>query len=538
MISPERSDTSTAASRLWPRLRSALSRGTGPRDPGRRAVLGLTLLFGAELLVLAIAATPSSLSFDAYAFGDVGTNLNDQDLMERGYRPNVDYGYAYGLLPLLFGRAWFPLLGTSPAAYRAAMALFQALMAWGLARFATAARVGPAGVGLLLVAMPYAVFPNYPFLAYALESTLLIHALAEHAHGRRGVALALLTACCLTKPSMAYIYGFLLLLLSLWDIVARGGDRRREILGLVIPPAATGAVLALVLIAVFGVASLARTLLPLTGGEIYRHQGYGFFRGIGRNFWLPPGGRLAYYVGTVAGFWIAGSLFLVAGGLESLWRLARRSPAGGARTVDEVIACCATMHVAFVTLFFAHAWSWAYYSNLLVLGIAAMAGRGGWHARLVWLLAVLALVGHKAQVAATREAWRTTAPAPETAGLWAGAGERAEWARVLEESKSLPPSLVAMAGCTELLFPQFPRPVSHYFHRGLALPDEIGRKAEQIAGASMVVVARGAPTQEHLLEEWPEFLAAMDGCELAWKGKYFEVYHRARPPAKASRVDR
>ena len=500
--------------------------GPAPRDAAR--VLVLTLLFAAELLVLGIAATPRVMRFDDYAFGDTGTNLNDQILMERGLRPNVDYGYAYGLLPLLFGRAWFPLLGTTPAAYRAAMALFNALMAWGLARFATAARVGPAGLVLLVVALPYTVFPNYPFLAYALEATLLIHALAEHARGRRGVALALLTACCLTKPSMAYIYGLLLLVLAVRDVAARGWDRR-DLVRVVAPPAATGAILAAVLVAVFGLTSLARTVLPLTGGAIYRYYHFGFFRGIGRAFWQPPGARWTYYVGTVAGFWIAGSLALIAGGLESLRRLAGAWPASE-RPRAEVVACCATMHVAFVTLMFGHAWSWAYYSDLLVLGLAALAARGRAGSAVVWLLVPLALLGHKAQVTATREQWATTAPARETAGLWAGAAERAEWARALELAQGRSPAVVALAGCTELLFPDFPPPVSHYFHHGLALPAEVRRKADQLARADTILVPGGVPQQEDVLKDWPELVAALDGCERVWKGTFFEVYRRVRPP--------
>lgn len=37
----------------------------------------------------------------------------------------------------------------------------------------------------------------------------------------------------------------------------------------------------------------------------------------------------------------------------------------------EFVAAMACLHVAFVTLFFGHAWSWAYYDFLLVIGATA-----------------------------------------------------------------------------------------------------------------------------------------------------------------------
>jgi hypothetical protein len=71
----------------------------------------LTLLFMAESLALALLQLPQNLSFDGFAILDQGANLKAQQLLDQGLVPTVDFGYVYGLLPLLIGRAWFALLG-------------------------------------------------------------------------------------------------------------------------------------------------------------------------------------------------------------------------------------------------------------------------------------------------------------------------------------------------------------------------------------------------------------------------------------------
>ena len=83
---------------------------------------------------------------------------------------------------------------------------------------------GAGGIALVVVAMPWAALASYINLTHAIEATLICHALAEHALGRRSRALALLTACLFVKPAMAYIYGLLLVLLIIRD--AWGGGIR------------------------------------------------------------------------------------------------------------------------------------------------------------------------------------------------------------------------------------------------------------------------------------------------------------------------
>ena len=65
----------------------------------------LGLLFAVEVLVLTAWSTPNE-RFTRFAYCDSGTDLTIQALLARGYRPTVDFGYIYGLLPLLINKLW------------------------------------------------------------------------------------------------------------------------------------------------------------------------------------------------------------------------------------------------------------------------------------------------------------------------------------------------------------------------------------------------------------------------------------------------
>ena len=76
--------------------------------------LGLTILLTALVLVLSYVQSPAERFFRFIAF-DSGVDLTMQNLMARGFRPNVDFGCIYGLLPLLINRAWYSLFGLTPS---------------------------------------------------------------------------------------------------------------------------------------------------------------------------------------------------------------------------------------------------------------------------------------------------------------------------------------------------------------------------------------------------------------------------------------
>jgi hypothetical protein len=496
--------------------------GTGAARPAWRT-RWLAALLIAEVVALTLVQAPNELFF-RFAFGDSGTSLTIDDLVRRGFRPAIDFGYIYGLLPLLLNRIGFSILGASPSACWWATLLCNMAMAWGLARFATAQRIGWVGVALLVLAMPDLLRSSYDVLVQALEPALLVHALAEQARGRRDRALALATVAVFVKPSMPYVLGFYLLIASVMTIE---GSHPRAWLRALGPAILTATLLALVLAAVYGARPLYRTLIPTAGIEVYRQSRFGFFHGTGRDFWYRPGAGLRGYLRYEIGYWLIGTFVLIAGGLESLGRLMRKVPPRVAHK-DEVILVCALLHVLFVTLFFGHRFSWKYYHALFLLGLAALVPRGRRHAVVVALLAVLVLWTDRAWVQAVAHDWKDRAPSAATLGLWATKVDQTEWARVLELTRGVRPVLLAECEGATLLFPRFAPPMGAYFVPGHPLPAEIHRKAAQLAAAQWIV--KVGPPGNRRFDRWPELVTALGGCEPVWEGTMYQVYRRVSSP--------
>jgi hypothetical protein len=507
----------------------------------QRSALWLSLLFGTETVVYALMRLPTDLGFDANAFGDRGDFLTISYLVGHGSRPAIDFGYHWGLLPIMLARTWFAVFGATAQANEAVMVVGAILVAVGVARMAAALRLGTLGMVFLVIALPFA-FPTYT-VTYALEAALLSNALAEQAAQRRSTALALTTAACFVKPSMAYFYGFVLVVLAVQD--ARRGERGsfaidwRMLMRTFAPAAVTGCALILIFAATYGPSVLVTTLLPGAGMNAYRFQGMGFFRGAGRAFWYQPRFGLPFYIFTVSGWWLAGTLWLVVAGLRGGWKLLVASdghhPRG--RAVDELVLTCAILQVAFITLFFGTEVSWRYYCYILVMGVAATSIRDLLAARTVGLLACLALLGHVSHFAELKVQWRTTAPSPVTAGMWASAEEAHEWEQVRRAVNGHRALLLTAMGCGPLLLAQFEPPFADHFNPGELMPGQLARLMRQIANAQRIVAVTSTGFGD-MLVWWPEIQHALDGHQLLWKSPSFSVYGavRSRSGAAATRA--
>src|SRR5262245_9217042 len=91
---------------------------TAPATPPRPALL--TLGFAAGVLALSLFDTPHE-RLTRFLYNDSGAELTVPKLLARGLRPTVDFGYIYGLLPLLVGKLWYGIFGgPGPAAFRLA----------------------------------------------------------------------------------------------------------------------------------------------------------------------------------------------------------------------------------------------------------------------------------------------------------------------------------------------------------------------------------------------------------------------------------
>ena len=504
----------------------------------RRSAFRLWLLFSAELILFAIVRLPLNLSLDAYAFADRGMFPTVCYLVTHGSRPTIDFGYPYGLLPILLAQGVFHLFGWAPLAHEAAMGVCAFASAWGLARFASATRLGAIGIILLVIAFPFAILASYPSLVHAMEAAVLCNALAAQAADRRASALALATAACFIKPAMGYLYGFVLLLLMVLDAwrVAAGVKSRidwRGLLGRLAPAALTGGILLALLASVYGVEPLIKTLLPGTGSVEYRHMGFGSVLYGGRTLWYQPKLGLEFYLFTVAGFWIAATLWLVVAGARTAWNLAcaywaARTPAAG----EEFVFTCAVLHVTFITTFFGGPVSWEYYSYVLVMGVAATSIWNAASARIVSVIALLTLSGHAAHLGMAAVAWRTTAPSSQTANLWASADERNAWKRVIQATAGRHAMAIISAGNVALLFPTFEPPFGAYLAPGVTLPPELAHATDGLRNAPMIFAVTSGPLG-YALDFYPQFRRLLEHREVVLNEPLekttFTVYGAVRP---------
>jgi hypothetical protein len=504
--------------------RDAPGRGAEMRLPSWRPSRPwvVTALLAAGLLAIATLKLPVIARFEVFQFGDWGANLTVQALIDRGERPTIDFFYPYGLLPLMAGRAWFGLWGRTPAAYLGAVAACHVLTAWAVGRLVRALDLGWIGVMFLIAALPLTFPPTYPSLAHGLEAVLITHALASQAKGRRDHALALAGLAALAKPSMGYVYGALLLALIVLSHRGRAGSITRDLRPTVAVLGGTGLTLA----AVFGPATLIGSLLPGATAELYKHAHYGFFRGNGRDFWLPPGAGLRHYVGTPRGYWLAATLLLLGGTATALVRLfAGRDDDDAGRRAAETVLTCATLHVAYACLFFGGADSWWYYAYLPALGAAALTGLGR---PMCWGVAALilpALASDWTQRREIADAWR--AADARNDGLWISTDSLSEWRAVLDQIDDRSAVLLAMSGCGELTYrDRFAPPVCIFLLQGMDDTIDVRRKAEQVRRAEVVVVPKVPAGTLAFRLGCPAFRAALVGKARTFDGRYYAVYRR------------
>ena len=526
-----------------------------------RLAISQRLLFAVlavEAVAIFVYRLPQTLTFNDFAFFDTGSNLTAQYLISHGYRPALDFGYPYGLLPLLFGRVWFGVFGLTPIACVAVTPLMDILMIWGFVRFAANLKLNLAGVLIILLTATLTIPSSFLNLTHIIETVLLIHALADQAGGNRRRALALATVALFVKPSMAYFLGFVLVAFIAADCLRSRAQPLRAFIAETFLAALVGGTTGSILVAIFGLAPLVLSVTASQGRSMYRARGYGFFNGAGRLFLAPPGVPWSFYFVNKAGPWIVYTIVLV---MAALFIARKRWNAfGDAKQADrtpEVILTCAALYLAFILFFFGNESSWTYYFFMVVLGLAAAARLGiHWEVLVACLAFAIpmikvdkGIIQHLApsrQEASTDNAspksdtlsapaspmesgfgyrlWSTTSPSPETAGLWATSAERAEWIEILALIRGHSAAMLDYFGCASLLFPEFSPPTTFSLVPGEYIPVALSRVLSQLEASSRIVMPRW---QSQLLDRIPEIGALLSRDFIpVFQGNWFIVYSR------------
>src|SRR5208337_296537 len=211
---------------------------------------------------------------------------------------------------------------------------------------------------------------------------------------------------------------------------------------------------------------------------------------------------------------------------------------------EEIVLTCALLQLGFISLFFGNQYSWTYYFYILAIGLAAATVLAVPWKYLVALVAVsiplvkvnkllverFAAPGRVGDAVSpifdasqgngfTYRLWSSSAPDPQTAGLWSTSEERAEWSEVLAKIRGHRTVLLEWFGCGDLLFPEFSPPVTALLAPGASSIGDVNRKLAQLQSASMIVIPNW---QISILDTSPAIgRQVRRDFEPTWKGDHF-----------------
>lgn len=512
-----------------------------PPRPHMLSVGKLALLLSLIAVAMTAISLPLVLDFEWYMFGDPGMTIKVHWLLQQGLRPFADFGFAYGLTTLAFGEALFAIFPATPITIAIANTCLNILMAINYARIIHALRLRGWGLALALVVMPFIINESYGGFVYSMERCLLIWALAEHITGHRPRALAVLVLCALTKPSMAYLYGFVLVLLMVWRAMNMNTGGARPVAAIfkyiardLLPAAITAVIASSILMAWFGGDTFLASLFPAAGKANYVLKGYGFFTPIGMGFWWPEKVPWQYFFDQPPGVWILSSLVLLAVGAWCL-HVALNQRRYHFTIQHEIALTCAALHLLFILLLFGHGWSWVYYAQILFIGVLAVWSLAANSSRpriaslrrpASWLMVTLVGLSHLSMIEGIHFSWATKYHEPETQNLFAYPQERREWLTMLQLSHDLPGPKVVLSysGCADLTYPQFEPIPTWFLDLGLVPNSEMTRVREKIASASTLIIYHSWWSSKPW--DWPELADIRRDFKLVRKQNVFSLWER------------
>ena len=487
---------------------------------------------GSIFAVLSLATTvfflwnlPELFSFFAFGFRDNGSNLMLVKLIEAGQRPTIDFGYAYGLLSLLFSQVWLSAFGATPVAFVSSVYVLTLFFGYWFSRFLTAVDATWAHLALVVILWPFAIPPDISH-SQAIEPILLLAALVLYLEEKPQWALAACTICLFVKPSMAYFLGLILVIILMVRSrpLETGGGKR--LVRALLPAAVTGLILGACLAGYYGWAPLVTTLTAKTGQRIYRTDHFGVF-GYGRSFFVNPSWK--YYVGQPAGFWIFSMVVLVGvAAVIAAKHLRTRSPLGKR---DILICWIAILMVAFHVFFYGPPESWIYYVFLLVIfWVLAMDRR-----ELRWLVAAGLLLFLMTSFVAQRARlhyWHMVVRSPLTRGLATDPATLSQWSALYSLSQRSHVVVLSYGGGSAILFPEMETAPRLFLDPGLSEPGEVNATVAALKRADYIVLPSGMPYLNYW--NWPAFGDVLRTFQTVDKNDHFTLL--ARPALRSSIV--
>jgi hypothetical protein len=485
--------------------------------------LGLTLI----VTLRAVFSLPSELSFHNFAFMDLGGFQHVDRLIGEGLRPGVDFGYTYGLLPLLIQHGVFAIFGTShwPTLGMLVLYLIAMLIFWTL----LTREIGQSWVnfGILLGLSEMMIFfaPWPPTLAHMLMKISIAFSLYLIMRQRFSLALSIAALGALAVPSIPIVLTGIIALIIAWEWWRKPGRSVRRLAIQFVPAATAYVCCVLLMIPFFGWRSVSQSLLPVGGAKLYRAMNFGIF-GQGKYFLHPPGASLGYYLFTPAGMWILCSGLLVVFGCLAALKIARTSTVTGTSLL--VVVCCA-LHLIFVFAAYGNAFSYELFSFFLtagiVAGISSLADRRLKIAASSFLL-VFGLLSQFGELKEALQMWRSESRSPATAFLYAPNDFQPEWKGVLSAVQNRRVFLISYGMGVDVYYPEIGTPQSWLLLPGLPLPREDSYVLQQIQAADVVVEETEVTTR--YIDNNKEWQTALGEFPVRVSGKYFRVWTKDR----------
>ncbi len=478
---------------------------------GHLSWLSIWLVFSLITIAVFVYSYPTQASIE-FLFFDTGAGLKVDDFISKGYTPNVDFSYPYGLLPLVIGHIWYEIFGRTPHTFFLLELIFRILSVAVLARIAILANLRILGVVFLALTIPFSFCINWN-LTHVMEPFFICLALSEQLAGRKRNTLVVLILGWFTKPSMSIIYIFWILVLYIRDIFIRKVKFTKTVYEL-LPSAIVLISTSFIMSILFGLKAVYKTLIPLEVAKFYHGNNMGFFNE-GKDFWNPYGAKITYYFGTATGLWIILTLLLILSVIYLYYKKIKGKLNSKLNQLVEVQLTILCLHLSFIFLFFGIQSSWGYYSYLLPIGVSFLASQylaefKNLHIFLLSIIIAITIMAYKFTfLGQDYKAWISTKQQESIVGLWSTEAQKEEITKLIDSCKYRN-TLIYDIGAFDLFFPKC-NVASAFYPTNHLNSIEQARINKQFDSAQQVVMQNSffpplkAPIWDQIKQKFAEF---------------------------------